>query len=133
MRRYNQRLFHVARSLVGSDSEAEDVVQHAYVCAYAHLQQFTGAAAFSTWLTRIVINEALARVKNHTRTQNLVSDQQNPDWSSGTAAFPSPEDDLARRQLAKLLEPPASRSRVASQRARRKHRRRGARSVVLRR
>jgi RNA polymerase sigma-70 factor, ECF subfamily len=104
VRRYNQRLFRVARSIVGNDSEAEDVVQHAYVCAYAHLEQFTGAAAFSTWLTRIAINEALARVKNHSRTQSITGDVLTPDWRSGTAIFPTPEDDLSRRQLARLLE-----------------------------
>jgi RNA polymerase sigma-70 factor, ECF subfamily len=104
MRRYNQRLFRVARSIVGNDSEAEDVVQHAYVCAYAHLEQFSGAAAFSTWLTRIAINEALARVKNHSRTQSIAGDVLTPDWRSGTSVFPSPEDDLSRRQLARLLE-----------------------------
>lgn len=104
MRRYNQRLFRVARSIVGNDSEAEDVVQHAYVCAYTNLQQFAGAAAFSTWLTRIVINEALARIKSHVRVQRLVSDEQTPAFCSGTAVFATPEDDLSRRELATLLE-----------------------------
>jgi RNA polymerase sigma-70 factor (ECF subfamily) len=104
MRRYNQRLFRVARGIVGRDSEAEDVVQHAYVCAYAHLQQFAGAAAFSTWLTRIVINEALARIKNSGRVRSLDGDEHAPNWHSGATAFANPEDDLSRRELANLLE-----------------------------
>ena len=54
MRRYNQRLFRVARAIVRDDVEAEDILQHAYVSAFTHLHQFAGMAAFSTWLTRIV-------------------------------------------------------------------------------
>src|SRR5215472_8478608 len=61
MRRYNQRLFRVARAILRNDSEAEDVVQDAYVRAYQHLSQFAGKSTFSTWLTRIAIHEALAR------------------------------------------------------------------------
>jgi RNA polymerase sigma-70 factor (ECF subfamily) len=104
MGRYNQRLFRVARSIVGNVSEAEDVVQHAYVCAYTHLRQFAGAAAFSTWLTRIVINEALARNKHHGRALSLASDGHAPAFCSGTAGFVTPEDDVSRRELAQLLE-----------------------------
>ena len=63
MRRYNRRLFRVTRSIVTNDLEAEDIVQDAYVRAYEHLNQFEGRARFSTWLTRIAIYEAYARVR----------------------------------------------------------------------
>ena len=63
MRRYNQRLFRVTRSIVTNDLEAEDIVQDAYVRAYEHLRQFEGRAKFSTWLTKIAIYEAYARVR----------------------------------------------------------------------
>src|SRR5215475_14532358 len=63
MRRYNQRLFRVARSVVKDDSEAEDIIQEAYVRAFEHLAQFEGRAKFSTWLTKIAIYEAYARVR----------------------------------------------------------------------
>jgi RNA polymerase sigma-70 factor (ECF subfamily) len=63
MRRYNQRLFRVTRSIVTNDSEAEDIVQDAWVRAYEHLNQFEGRAKFSTWLTKIAIYEAYARVR----------------------------------------------------------------------
>ena len=53
MRRYNQRLYRVARAILRNDGEAEDVMQDAYVRAYEHLDQFAGRAKFSTWLTRI--------------------------------------------------------------------------------
>jgi RNA polymerase sigma-70 factor (ECF subfamily) len=61
MRRYNQRLFRVTRSIVKDDLEAEDIVQDAYVRAYEHLHQFQGRSRFSTWLTKIAIYEACAR------------------------------------------------------------------------
>src|SRR5262245_49280927 len=57
MRRYNQRLYRVARSILRTEHEAEDVMQEAYVNAYAHLDQFAGRAKFSTWLTRIAVHE----------------------------------------------------------------------------
>ena len=67
MRRYNQRLYRLARAVLRDDSEAEDVMQHAYVEAYAHLDQFAGRAAFSTWLTKIAVYEALARARRRGR------------------------------------------------------------------
>src|SRR5438105_15128913 len=60
MRRYNQRLYRVARAILREDAEAEDVMQDAYVRAYQHLDQFAGRAKFSTWLTRIAVHEPLA-------------------------------------------------------------------------
>ena len=63
MRRYNQRLFRAVRSIIKDDSEVEDIVQEAYVRAYEHLSQFEGRARFSTWLTKIAIYEAYARVR----------------------------------------------------------------------
>jgi RNA polymerase sigma-70 factor (ECF subfamily) len=67
MRRYNQRLFRVARGIVGDDGEAEDVVQEAYLRAFEHLAQFEGRSRFSTWLTRIAVHEASARLRRRRR------------------------------------------------------------------
>lgn len=69
MRRYNQRLFRVARSIVGDDGEAEDVVQEAYLRAYEHLGEFEGRSSFATWLTRIAVYEASARRRRRRRMQ----------------------------------------------------------------
>jgi RNA polymerase sigma-70 factor (ECF subfamily) len=74
MRRYNERLFRVARAIVRDESEAEDVMQQAYVNAYTHLAQFNGSAQFSTWLTRIAVHEALARVRRQGRYEALDND-----------------------------------------------------------
>src|SRR5262245_17214612 len=67
MRRYNERVYRAARSIVRDEHEAEDVMQQAYVSAFTHLRQFNGSARFPTWLTRIAINEALARVSHQNR------------------------------------------------------------------
>lgn len=69
MRRHNARLYRAARAILGSDHEAEDVMQDAYVRAFEHLAQFEGRAQFSTWLTRIAVHEALARKREAERTE----------------------------------------------------------------
>jgi RNA polymerase sigma-70 factor (ECF subfamily) len=74
MRRYNERVYRAVRSIVRDEQEAEDVMQQAYVNAFAHLRQFNGSAQFSTWLTRIAINESLARVRRQGRYEALDDD-----------------------------------------------------------
>src|SRR3954471_12158529 len=71
MRRHNQRLYRIGRAILRNDAEAEDVMQDAYVRAYEHLKQFAGRAKFSTWLSRIAVNEALARRKDFGREEAL--------------------------------------------------------------
>ena len=63
MARYNQRLFRIIRSVLTSDTEAEDVLQETWVRAYEHLDQFAGRASFATWAARIAYHEALARAR----------------------------------------------------------------------
>ena len=67
MRRYNERIYRAARSIVRDEDEAEDVMQQAYVNAYFHLRQFDRRARFSTWLTRIAIHEAITRARKRGR------------------------------------------------------------------
>jgi RNA polymerase sigma-70 factor, ECF subfamily len=67
MRRHNQRLYRVARGILGDGAEAEDVMQDAYVRAYTHLDQFAGRSSFATWLTRIAVHESLARARWRSR------------------------------------------------------------------
>jgi RNA polymerase sigma-70 factor, ECF subfamily len=73
MRRHNARIYHAARAILHDDGETEDVMQDAYVRAYEHLRDFEGRARFSTWLTRIAINEAFARVRRSRRFDSLYS------------------------------------------------------------
>jgi len=106
MRRYNQRLYRVARSILRDDGEAEDVMQDAYVRAYQHLDQFAGKAAFSTWLTRIAIHEALARKRRRGRYEELDAMQINNGDSMPIlkSSRPSPETDAATSETRQLLE-----------------------------
>lgn len=105
MRRYNQRLYRVARAIVRDDSEAEDVMQDAYVRAYQNLGQFRGAAAFSTWLTRIAVNEALGRLRLRNRNPQLEDDDSNGEDSMNLAdTSPDPELSASVAELGHLLE-----------------------------
>jgi len=105
MRRYNQRLYRVARSILRQDDEAEDVMQDAYVRAYQHLSQFAGRAKFSTWLTRIAVHEALARAHRGKRYDALdeLSAVQGENMKFASAS-PSPELEAATAQSHAILE-----------------------------
>jgi len=105
MRRYNQRLYRVARVILRNDGEAEDVMQDAYVRAYQHLDQFAGKAAFSTWLTRIAVHEALARKRRRERLDELDALPMNGEsMSILKSSAPSPEANTAQTQARQLLE-----------------------------
>ncbi len=106
MRRHNQRLYRVARSIVKDDSEAEDVMQEAYVNAYVHLDQFAERAQFSTWLTRIAVHEALARVRKRGLLTEFdengeAGEQTMPAFSSMSR---TPEQQASNAELRALLE-----------------------------
>ena len=77
MRRYNQRLYRAARSIVRDEDEAEDVMQQAYVNAFQHLDQFAERASFATWLTRIAVHEALARRRRRGRAVEIEAMQSD--------------------------------------------------------
>src|SRR5437763_3911843 len=97
MRRYNQRLYRVTRAILRDDAEAEDVMQDSYVRAYEHLSQFAGRSLFATWLTRIAIHEALARVQRRRRTDQLGASawsEENGEVNVATAAL-NPEEQLS--------------------------------------
>lgn len=99
MRRYNQRLYRVARAILADDGEAEDVMQDAYVRAYSHLGQFAGQARFSTWLTRIAVYEALARARRGRRLVPI--DGLSPRKED---SMPSPERGPEQRAIQRNLQ-----------------------------
>ncbi|HKO82666.1 MAG TPA: RNA polymerase sigma factor [Chitinophagaceae bacterium] len=74
VRRYNQRLYRVALSILNDDAEVEDVMQTAYINAYENLGKFAFKASFSTWLTRILINESLLRLKKRGKSIHMNDD-----------------------------------------------------------
>ena len=63
IRRYNQRLYRVAIAILQDEREAEDAMQVAYIKAYENLKSFESRSSFSTWLTRILVNESLLRIR----------------------------------------------------------------------
>jgi RNA polymerase sigma-70 factor, ECF subfamily len=109
MRRHNQRLFRVARAIVRDDLEAEDVMQEAYVRAFTQLGQFEGRAQWSTWVTRIAVNEALARVRRRGRFVDT-DVERTEDGSmaehdqSRSPLGAGPEDQASARELSAFLE-----------------------------
>ena len=105
MRRYNERLYRAARSILRDQHEAEDVMQQAYVNAYTHLRQFDGRSKFSTWLTRIAVHEALARARR--RGRYMAMDPEGPSPSDPPARLdrtPDPERLAIAHELGGLLE-----------------------------
>jgi RNA polymerase sigma-70 factor (ECF subfamily) len=106
MRRYNQRVYRVARSILGNDSEAEDVMQDAYVRAYAHLDQFAGRASFPTWLTKIAVYEAIARARRSSRfdAYDPESERRHRDRPAPSLADHDPERRMFDHEMKTLLE-----------------------------
>jgi len=95
MRRYNQRLFRLLRALLRDDSEAEDVLQEAYVRAYTHLDQLDHPERLASWLTHIAAHEAKARLRRRGRFVDL---EEVP-----VRAVPSPSIDPEQEALGNQL------------------------------
>jgi len=107
-KRYNQRLFRIARGILRQDAEAEDVVQEAYVRAFTSLDRFRGESAFGTWLTRIAMNEALGRLRKRKPTVEWPEGGDEPLRAHilqfPTSAAADPETTMASRQIRAVLE-----------------------------
>lgn len=108
MRRYNRRLYRLARAVLRSDEEAEDALQEAYLSAFRSIGQFRQESALSSWLSRLVLNEALGRLRRKARRQNimpLVIDNTDIEMNA-TAADDAelPDRVLGRAQMRALLE-----------------------------
>lgn len=96
MRRYNQRVYRSVRGIVRDEAEAEDVMQQAYVNAFGALRQFAGRSSFSTWLTRIAINEAFARMRPRPVHDTLMNDIESN--------APDPEQQAASAEIGRVME-----------------------------
>lgn len=110
MQRCNQRLFRVARAVLGEDAEAEDVLQESYMRAYNKLDTFRGDSTLATWLTSIVLNEARGRLRKRHTMVGLEQVDAATDDSHQVLRFPSkfgsedPATSAARAQIRRLLE-----------------------------
>ncbi len=102
MRQNHQRLFRVARSIVLEHAEAEDVVQTAYLAAFRGVTRFAGRSSLATWLTRIVINEALARRRERVRYGRFANADGLAEELGDRAS--SPEDSASLQELTRLAE-----------------------------
>ena len=104
MRRHNERVYRAVRAIVRDEREAEDVMQQAYVNAFTHLRQFHGAARFSTWLTRIAVNEGLARVRRRGRFEAFDDEDSHVDVFLPHNPADDPERQAFSGELRQLLE-----------------------------
>ena len=102
MRRYNQRLYRVARAIVRDHAEAEDVVQQAYLSAYAHLHQYEHRGSFAGWLTRIAVREAFARHRR--RAEAAVTESIGGTADRIPSASLDPEQAALANELRRDLE-----------------------------
>jgi RNA polymerase sigma-70 factor (ECF subfamily) len=103
MRRHNERLYRAARAILHDETEAEDVMQQAYVNAYTHLRQFDRRAKFSTWLTKIAVYEAIARARKQGRYQSIDDESSHLESFMATRT-PTPERQAFGREIGALLE-----------------------------
>jgi RNA polymerase sigma-70 factor, ECF subfamily len=110
MQRHNRRLYRVARGVTGSDLEAEDVVQEGYLRAFTHLHTFRDEAQLSTWLIRVVLNEALGRVRRRREMIELSLLDRIETSQAQILMFPQasqshdPEAKAGQAQLRRLVE-----------------------------
>jgi RNA polymerase sigma-70 factor (ECF subfamily) len=109
MRRHNGRLFRVARVILKNDADAEDALQDAYLDAYRHLGDFRAEAELSTWLTRIVVNQSLMRLRRQKRDGTVVP--FDPDGAETSREVEvrddkteSPSSAMLRTEMRRILE-----------------------------
>jgi RNA polymerase sigma-70 factor, ECF subfamily len=106
MRRHNPRLYRALRGILRDEAEIEDVMQQAYVNAYVHLSQYASRAKFSTWLTRIAVHEALARIRKRS-LHPVFSDSpltEDETMNDPRATTPDPEQQAMTSDMRKVLE-----------------------------
>jgi RNA polymerase sigma-70 factor, ECF subfamily len=100
IRRHNQRIYRAARAILRDETEVEDVMQQAYINAFTHLHQFEERSRFSTWLTRIAVNEAIGRRQRMHQAAHPPGDEV----AAATSPQPTPEHLAYAGELQRLLE-----------------------------
>ena len=111
MRKYNGKLFRIARAILKDDSDAEDVLQDAYLEVYRHIGDFRGGSELATWLTRIVINQALMRVRKERRRSSILPfrsplsyETESPEAEVPDQQSESPSASVIRAETRRMLE-----------------------------
>jgi RNA polymerase sigma-70 factor (ECF subfamily) len=110
MRRHNRRLYRLARATLRDGTEAEDALQEAYLAAYRSIGSYRGEAALSTWLSRLVINECLGRLRREKRRDNIVP-MRSSDALEAEEFVPmddagkhAPDEAVMRTEMRSLIE-----------------------------
>lgn len=109
IRRNNRRLYRLARAALRDDAEAEDALQEAYLSAYRAIGEFRGDAALATWLSRLVLNQCLGRLRRHARREKVIPMVASSGDDAMEHDYPAPDDDApdqayARTELRGLIE-----------------------------
>ena len=104
MRRYNAMLYRVGMSIVNNDVEVEDIMQVTYIKAYESLRTFENRSSFSTWLTRILINESLHHLKKSKRNMRIELNNETHGQGMANNGAASPVNALLNKELGKILE-----------------------------
>jgi RNA polymerase sigma-70 factor (ECF subfamily) len=111
MRRYNQRLYRVARSITRNDADAEEIVQATFFLAYRNIKRFRAEASLVTWLVRIAINESKKRLRKNNRASKWIElqdepaeDHKNPAIGAHVPLSNQPESLLMRAEIRRLIE-----------------------------
>jgi len=99
IRKYNQRLYRIGRSIINDDQEVEDIMQTTYLNAYLKLSSFKNKSTFGTWLTKILINESLLHKKRKVKLDNILIEKQRADYHTDT-----PLNNLMNSELKTILE-----------------------------
>ncbi len=107
VRRNEARIFRLAFQITGNQEDAEDAMQEAFIKAYRHINQFRGDSLFSTWLTRIAVNEALQKLRKRQPHQLSLDESpdtiENPMPREVEAWEPTPEQRYARTELREII------------------------------
>ena len=106
MRRHNQKVYRAVRAVVKEESEAEDVMQQAYLNAFTHLDQFEERSQFSTWLIRISLNEAFGRRRKMRQYESMAQPSSDSDREKNALISPQadPERQAYAQELRRVLE-----------------------------
>ena len=104
IRKYNQRLYRIARSIVMNDNEVDDLMQCAYIRAYEHLHSFQWRSAFSTWLVKILVNECLSHLKKKKRFMVSNIDEELKSGNYRNTSSATPASVVLNKELAVALE-----------------------------
>ena len=101
MRRHNERLYRIVRSVIRNEAEVEDVMQDAYVNAFSHLSSLASSESFGTWIRKIAFNEALRRVR---RSRSAPFSEVDVELFEAVSLKPNPEAAAGGAQLKVAIE-----------------------------